>query len=95
MINLTKTGLLLAVVYCLVINIAGIAVCGIDKRKAIRRQWRIPEKDILMIAVLGGSPGVLIGMYGFRHKTKHLLFTIGVPMILLCQILLAAVFIIR
>lgn len=95
MINLSKLGLLLAVVYFLAINIAGIAVCGIDKKKAVRHQWRIPEKNIFLIAILGGSPGVLTGMHSFRHKTRHLKFIIGIPMILLCQILLVVIFIVN
>lgn len=75
-------------IYLLVINVAGIAICGIDKKRAVRHQWRIPEKKIFLIAVLGGSIGVLMGMYGFRHKTKHRQFTVGIPLILLCQIML-------
>lgn len=83
----------LLVLYLLVINVAGIVICGVDKRRAIRHQWRIPEKKIFLIAVLGGSLGILVGMYGFRHKTKHGKFIIGIPMILLCQILLLILFI--
>lgn len=75
-------------IYLLVINVAGFIICGIDKKRAIRHWWRIPEKDIILIAVLGGSIGVLIGMYGFRHKTRHRQFTVGIPLILLCQIML-------
>lgn len=75
-------------IYLLVINVVGIAICGIDKKRAVRHQWRIPEKKIFLIAVLGGSIGVLMGMYGFRHKTKHRQFIVGIPLILLCQIML-------
>lgn len=86
MIELMEMVRLLMLVYLVIINIAGIIVCGIDKKKAKRHQWRIPERNIFMIAILGGSVGVLLGMYGFRHKTKHRQFTIGIPFILLCQI---------
>ena len=61
----------------------------IDKRKAQKNLWRIPERTIMSVAVSGGSVGVLLGMYAFRHKTKHLKFTIGVPVILSVQILIA------
>lgn len=76
---------LLLPLYLLIINIAGIVICAVDKRRAIRQRWRIPEKQIFLVAVLGGSVGVLIGMYAFRHKTRHSQFTIGIPLILLCQ----------
>ena len=61
----------------------------IDKYKAKKKLWRIPEATLLTIAVLGGSIGSLIGMYTFRHKTKHLKFTLGIPAILIGQLLLA------
>lgn len=86
MIELMEMFRLLVIFYGVIINIAGIAICGIDKKKARRHQWRIPERNIFMIAIMGGSVGVLIGMYGFRHKTKHRQFTIGIPLILLCQV---------
>jgi uncharacterized membrane protein YsdA (DUF1294 family) len=81
---------LVGVVYLVIINIAGVITCAADKRRARRHQWRIPEKQIFLTAIAGGSVGVLIGMYAFRHKTQHLQFTIGIPVILLCQILIAA-----
>ena len=60
-----------------------------DKRKAKKNLWRIPEATLMMSAALGGSVGALAGMYTFRHKTKHLKFTLGVPAILVAQIVLA------
>ena len=60
-----------------------------DKLKAKRRAWRIPEAVLMGIAALGGSLGILIGMYLFRHKTKHTKFAIGVPVILAVQLILA------
>ena len=59
-----------------------------DKQKARKNQWRIPERVLMGIALLGGSAGVYIGMYVCRHKTRHLKFTLGVPMILAIQIVL-------
>ena len=63
----------------------------IDKRKAQKNLWRIPERTIMSVAVCGGSVGVLLGMYAFRHKTKHLKFAIGVPVILSVQIIGAVI----
>ena len=60
-----------------------------DKKKAIKKAWRTPETVIFAIAALGGSLGVWIGMYTFRHKTKHYRFVIGVPAILIIEIYLA------
>ena len=73
--------------YLLLINAAGLLIMLIDKRKAIKNQWRIPEKTMLTVAILGGSLGIYTGMQLFRHKTKHAKFSIGVPVILTMQIL--------
>ena len=63
-----------------------------DKYLAKNNLWRIPEKTLLGVAILGGSLGCLLGMYTVRHKTKHLKFTIGVPVILAVQILIGFLF---
>lgn len=60
---------------------------GMDKSKAKRGKWRISEKTLMMIAFIGGSCGMLLGMHYFRHKTKHKLFTIGVPSILIVELI--------
>lgn len=60
----------------------------IDKKKAINSKWRIPEKTIFIVTILGGGIGTIIGMYKFRHKTKKLKFTIGLPVITLSEIVL-------
>ena len=65
-------------------------VYGIDKRKARRGAWRIPEKTLFLLPLLGGSVGALLGMKVFRHKTKHWYFVWGIPIILLAQTALAA-----
>ncbi len=75
-------------VYLILINAAGLVLMLVDKRKARRKAWRIPEATLLTCAVLGGSIGSLMGMYLFCHKTRHLKFTLGVPLILAIQIVL-------
>lgn len=61
----------------------------IDKRKAIKGSWRIPEKTLFIITVIGGGIGTIAGMYTFRHKTKKLNFIIGLPLITILEIILA------
>ena len=62
-----------------------------DKRRARKNLWRIPERTLLGIAVLGGSIGCLLGMYTIRHKTLHLKFSAGIPLILVLQLALAVI----
>lgn len=76
-------------VYLLIINAVGFLFMFIDKQKAKKKKWRIPEATLMGIAAIGGSIGSLMGMYTFRHKTLHKKFTIGIPAILLLQIGLA------
>ena len=64
-------------------------VYGVDKAKARRGAWRVPEKTLFLLPLLGGSVGALMGMLVFRHKTKHWYFVWGIPLILLAQIALA------
>ena len=73
----------------LLINAAAFILMLVDKRKARKNRWRIPERTLILSAALGGSIGALLGMYTFRHKTKHLKFTLGIPAILIAQISLA------
>ena len=75
-------------VYLLVMNAVGFAVMGMDKYKAIKGRWRVPEKTLFLLSILGGSVGTWAGMYAFRHKTKHWYFVIGMPAILFIQIAL-------
>ena len=75
--------------YLVVMNIVGIAVMGIDKSKAKRGAWRIKEATLFGVSIIGGSIGTLLGMYMFRHKTKHIYFVIGMPLILILHIALA------
>lgn len=78
----------LLLVYLLIINALGLLVMLADKYKAKKNLWRIPEATLMGIAIAGGSIGSLAGMYLVRHKTKHLKFTIGIPVILAIQIVL-------
>lgn len=66
--------------YLIIMNIAGFAVMGIDKRKAVKRAFRIPEKTLLLTAFLGGGIGAMLGMFAFRHKTRHMKFVILLPL---------------
>ncbi|NLO35039.1 MAG: DUF1294 domain-containing protein [Clostridiaceae bacterium] len=68
-------------------SVLGLALMGLDKRRARRRLWRVPEKTLLAVALLGGAAGVWIGLYLFRHKTRHLLFVLGVPTIFLAHVI--------
>lgn len=77
-------------VVLLLINAAAAAIMYADKKFAIRHRRRVPERTLMTFALLGGSPGVLLGMYAFRHKTRHPKFTLGVPVILLAELLAAA-----
>lgn len=75
-------------IYLVFINLIGIYVMWADKRKAIKKKYRISEKNLFMVALLGGSLGTTIGMNWFRHKTKHWYFKWGMPLILIVQIIL-------
>lgn len=74
-----------------IINMAGFFAMFLDKRRAAAHRWRISEKTLFAAALLGGSIGCLAGMYLFRHKTRHLAFVLGIPLILLFQITAALV----
>lgn len=76
------------VAYFIIINIVSFALYGLDKRKAIRKKWRISERNLFGIAVFGGALGALFAMVFFRHKTQHILFKVGVPAVLIVQVLL-------
>ncbi len=77
--------------YLVIMNAMGFLIMLADKKKAQQGRWRISESTLISIAVLGGSIGSLLGMKLFRHKTKHLKFTLGIPLILALQIVLGVV----
>lgn len=78
-------------VWLLITNLTGFMQMYIDKRRAQKDKWRIPEKRLFLVAAIGGSIGSIIGMQVFRHKTKHKSFVIGMPAILVAQVVLAGV----
>ena len=75
-------------VYLTIINAVSMLLMLIDKINAKHHLWRIPEKILLGVSFIGGSLGGLIGMYLFRHKTKHIRFFIGIPLMLIVHIVL-------
>jgi len=77
-------------IYLLAINFIGFLAMGIDKFKAKNNMWRTKEKTLFGIAVFGGSIGSILGMYTFRHKTKHNSFIFGFPIILIAQIVIVS-----
>ena len=83
----------LLLIYLLTINALGCLLMLIDKVKAKKNRWRIPEATLFLVAAIGGSIGSLIGMYLFRHKTKHFSFILGMPLILAAQIVLVVLLI--
>ena len=74
------------------VNVIGFFLMGADKVKAKRGRWRIPEKMLLLPALLGGTPGVIAGMKAFHHKTRHRKFKYGLPALLAVQLAAAGWF---
>ena len=75
------------ILYLIMINLAAWGLMGADKHRAKKHAWRIPERTLFAVALLGGSLGAILGMYLWHHKTKHWYFVIGMPLILVAQIL--------
>ena len=75
----------------LLFNAVGFLLMLVDKQKARKNKWRIKESTLFTIAAVGGSLGILLGMYAFRHKTKHISFTAGIPAIMVLQIILGII----
>lgn len=80
------------IIYLIVINLIGILAMYLDKKKAKYGRWRIPEKTLILIGLLGGSIGCIIGMYTFRHKTQKIKFFLGYPTILISEIIILVYF---
>ncbi len=78
----------ISLIYICIMTIIGFLTMYIDKRRAINKKWRISEKTLFVVAIMGGSIGSNLGMMICRHKTKHWYFVIGMPMILILQIIL-------
>lgn len=81
--------ILIVIGYFVIINLVALIACYRDKQKAKNHSWRIKEFTLIMLAIVGGSIGLLSGMYMFHHKTKHKKFSIGVPVILAIQVTVA------
>ena len=77
----------LLIFYLIVINATGLFIMLLDKHNAIHSLRRIPERSLLLVALMGGSFGSLCGMYLFRHKTRHLKFSLGLPVIFVIQLI--------
>lgn len=77
------------IAYIVIINLIGFMIMGVDKKKARIGAWRIPEKVLFGTALLGGGLGAWIGMYVFRHKTKHWYFKYGLPVIFIVELLVS------
>ncbi len=82
----------IAIIYLIVINILGFLVMGLDKHKAKMAERRIPENTLFTFTVLGGGVGTIAGMYAFRHKTKKMKFKVGMPLVLILEILIFVYF---
>ena len=81
----------LILVYLIVINFISFAAMGVDKARARKRLWRIPESTLFVLALIGGSIGSIAGMHLFHHKTRHRRFLYGLPAILILQILIVII----
>lgn len=83
------------IIYLIVINLIGLFIMYLDKKKAMYGRWRIPEKSLIIIALLGGSIGCMIGMKLFRHKTQKIKFVLGYPTILIAKAILIIYFLVK
>ena len=89
------TDMVIGIVYGIIINAIGFVIMGVDKKRAIRGAWRIPEASLFFTAFLGGALGCTLGMRHFRHKTKHWYFKFGMPAIFAVQAFLVLHLLIR
>jgi len=80
---------MIKIAYLIIINLIAFVLYGVDKMKARQGLWRISEKTLIGIAVIGGSVGAILGMRVFHHKTRHWYFRYGLPVILIVQAALA------
>lgn len=80
------------ILYIIILNLTLFILMGIDKRRAKLNKWRISEKSLFLFSLFGGSIGGIIGIYTFKHKTRHLNFTLGFPIILILQLIILYIF---
>lgn len=74
------------IIYIILVNIYGIYIMYVDKKRAKEKKWRVPEIKMFLVAVFLGSVGIILGMKFFRHKTKHFKFVYGMPLVLFIQV---------
>ena len=86
---------IIGLIYLIGMNVLLFVLMGVDKSRARRQAWRIPEATLFLVALLGGSLGGVLGMRHFRHKTLHTTFRLGFPAILVCQVFILGYFILR
>ena len=79
-------------IYLVLVNAAGFSLMLADKNRAKKKLWRVPEAVLFTLALLGGSLGIWAGMYLGRHKTRHLKFVVGIPLILIVQVVIGIYF---
>ena len=78
----------MVIIYVLILTVFGFCICAYDKRAAIKKRWRVSEKALFVIALLGGSLGIFIAMFAVRHKTRRWYFMTFMPMIIIAQTVL-------
>ena len=83
------------IIYIISINLIGFFIMWLDKHKARKGSWRIPEKTLFIITAIGGGIGTTAGMFVFRHKTKKLNFLIGFPFITILEIILVIYYLVK
>lgn len=83
------------IIYLFAVNMTAFIMMAVDKRRAKRHAWRIAEAHLFLSAILGGSIGAWAGMYVFHHKTKHVRFVVGMPLILFLQVVLTGILLSR
>lgn len=83
------------VIYFIIINLIGFFIMWLDKRKAKKGAWRIPEKTLFVITALGGGIGTIAGMYTFHHKTQKIQFVIGFPLITILEVITIIWFLVK
>ena len=86
---------ILVLIYVAVMSLIAFAAFGLDKYKAKADKWRTPEKTLFILAIIGGGIGAFLGMRVFRHKTKHKQFVIGIPAIMIVQLILIGLLLVK
>ncbi|WP_088103776.1 DUF1294 domain-containing protein [Halalkalibacter urbisdiaboli] len=83
------------IIYIMFVSICGLVLMSYDKRQAIKKKRRVRERTLFLIALIGGSGGVYLGMNLFRHKTKHRSFSLGLPVMILLQVAIIIYFLVQ